>query len=580
MHYTMDNSDKPFKCPKCELCFTNSDRLNVHLISHIKHTSKSRLKVKIPGSLSENTDDQTPTPSSFLKTADVNGSPLFQDLNPFDQDFKIASNSRQISTVEQNSEVGSSTDIKQHTVLETPKVELEEAVFPRSYINNLDQQNTYDINKDVIRSVSVIASTDDEQAAQDENDSSDKTSSVSSTSVDSNQNTAALLQSILNQLKTQTEHTETKQQTHETEIAQVQQPDIPNITKENDAVPSVQDSLREQLRTLIKAGQIKLQITSYPTSTKVQASIVGNVAIAKSRDSASSQQTSIAPRSIAPKTINVVKSSPIPSVNNLNPITVSATSSTTAVSDIVVLPGTNLQIAKQKLKQTIQQAPESTPQQIISEFSPFTGLKSQVVNGTPNLLTSASRSGGGSSQGKYKDIILKDEFGEDIMLKRKGRTTSEDSTPEEKRRKFLERNRAAASRCRQKRKIWVNQLEKKSDNLASTNAQLTAEITALRSEVAQLKALLLAHKDCPVTQQQKALVNQIANAGTYVAVSDGQLIAIHQLPASAIREASDEEVASSALTDMAARATIEIGKKSASGMITVQADDNTMTKLL
>ena len=39
------------------------------------------------------------------------------------------------------------------------------------------------------------------------------------------------------------------------------------------------------------------------------------------------------------------------------------------------------------------------------------------------------------------------------------------------------------------------------------------EIQSLRSEVAQLKALLLAHKDCPVTQQQKALVNQIANAG-------------------------------------------------------------------
>lgn len=35
--------------------------------------------------------DQTPTPSSFLKTADVEGSPLFQELNPFDRvcDLKI-----------------------------------------------------------------------------------------------------------------------------------------------------------------------------------------------------------------------------------------------------------------------------------------------------------------------------------------------------------------------------------------------------------------------------------------------------------------------------------------------------------
>ncbi|CAB1346920.1 unnamed protein product [Coregonus sp. 'balchen'] len=63
---------------------------------------------------------------------------------------------------------------------------------------------------------------------------------------------------------------------------------------------------------------------------------------------------------------------------------------------------------------------------------------------------------------------------------RRRRATSED--PDEKRRKFLERNRAAASRCRQKRKN---------------------EVTLLRNEVAQLKHLLLAHKDCPVTAMQK-----------------------------------------------------------------------------
>ncbi|XP_061647982.1 cyclic AMP-dependent transcription factor ATF-2 isoform X2 [Phyllopteryx taeniolatus] len=84
---------------------------------------------------------------------------------------------------------------------------------------------------------------------------------------------------------------------------------------------------------------------------------------------------------------------------------------------------------------------------------------------------------------------------------RRRRTTSED--PDEKRRKFLERNRAAASRCRQKRKVWVQSLEKKADDLNSTNGQLQSEVTLLRSEVAQLKQLLLAHKDCPVTAMQK-----------------------------------------------------------------------------
>lgn len=53
---------------------------------------------------------------------------------------------------------------------------------------------------------------------------------------------------------------------------------------------------------------------------------------------------------------------------------------------------------------------------------------------------------------------------------RRRRAANED--PDEKRRKFLERNRAAASRCRQKRKVWVQSLEKKAEDLSSLNGQL------------------------------------------------------------------------------------------------------------
>ncbi|XP_075685613.1 cyclic AMP-dependent transcription factor ATF-2 isoform X2 [Rhinoderma darwinii] len=84
---------------------------------------------------------------------------------------------------------------------------------------------------------------------------------------------------------------------------------------------------------------------------------------------------------------------------------------------------------------------------------------------------------------------------------RRRKAASDD--PDEKRRKFLERNRAAASRCRQKRKVWVQSLEKKAEDLCSFNVQLQNEVTLLRNEVAQLKQLLLAHKDCPVTAMQK-----------------------------------------------------------------------------
>ncbi|XP_057685399.1 cyclic AMP-dependent transcription factor ATF-7a isoform X5 [Corythoichthys intestinalis] len=82
------------------------------------------------------------------------------------------------------------------------------------------------------------------------------------------------------------------------------------------------------------------------------------------------------------------------------------------------------------------------------------------------------------------------------------RRTAEDD-PDERRQRFLERNRAAASRCRQKRKLWVNSLEKKAEELSSMNISLSNEVSLLRNEVAHLKQLLLAHKDCPVTTLQK-----------------------------------------------------------------------------
>ncbi|XP_028265131.1 cyclic AMP-dependent transcription factor ATF-7a isoform X2 [Parambassis ranga] len=91
---------------------------------------------------------------------------------------------------------------------------------------------------------------------------------------------------------------------------------------------------------------------------------------------------------------------------------------------------------------------------------------------------------------------------------RRRRTADDD--PDERRQRFLERNRAAASRCRQKRKLWVNSLEKKAEELSSLNVSLSNEVSLLRNEVAHLKQLLLAHKDCPVTTLQKKTAYLVA----------------------------------------------------------------------
>lgn len=60
----------------------------------------------------------------------------------------------------------------------------------------------------------------------------------------------------------------------------------------------------------------------------------------------------------------------------------------------------------------------------------------------------------------------------------------------------------AALKCRQRKKQWLANLQTKVDVYQSENDQLQQQIAALREEVVNLKTLLLAHKDCPVTQQQ------------------------------------------------------------------------------
>jgi len=60
----------------------------------------------------------------------------------------------------------------------------------------------------------------------------------------------------------------------------------------------------------------------------------------------------------------------------------------------------------------------------------------------------------------------------------------------------------AALKCRQRKKQWLANLQSKVEMYSAENDSLTTQINALREEVVSLKTLLLAHKDCPVTQQQ------------------------------------------------------------------------------
>ncbi|EXJ88861.1 activating transcription factor, other eukaryote [Capronia epimyces CBS 606.96] len=75
-------------------------------------------------------------------------------------------------------------------------------------------------------------------------------------------------------------------------------------------------------------------------------------------------------------------------------------------------------------------------------------------------------------------------------------------TDEEKRRNFLERNRVAALKCRQRKKQWLANLQAKVEMYSAENDSLNTQVAQLHEEIRSLRTLLMGHKDCPVGHAQ------------------------------------------------------------------------------
>ncbi|GHJ86231.1 hypothetical protein NliqN6_2633 [Naganishia liquefaciens] len=78
-----------------------------------------------------------------------------------------------------------------------------------------------------------------------------------------------------------------------------------------------------------------------------------------------------------------------------------------------------------------------------------------------------------------------------------GKKEGKPETEEEKRKNFLERNRQAALKCRQRKKAWLTQLQTKVDGLTEENERLKAMLTSITDEAQKLSAVLASHRDCP-----------------------------------------------------------------------------------
>lgn len=67
----------------------------------------------------------------------------------------------------------------------------------------------------------------------------------------------------------------------------------------------------------------------------------------------------------------------------------------------------------------------------------------------------------------------------------------------------------AALKCRQRKKQWLANLQQKVEIYSTENDNLNSQLTALREEIVNLKTILMAHKECPISQQGGPTMHQM-----------------------------------------------------------------------
>ncbi|GAA5941520.1 bZIP transcription factor [Sporobolomyces koalae] len=112
--------------------------------------------------------------------------------------------------------------------------------------------------------------------------------------------------------------------------------------------------------------------------------------------------------------------------------------------------------------------------------------------GSPSVQTKTKRAGGGRKKGASQKKVVAEPEEDDGDL----------SDPSLKRKQFLERNRVAACKSRQKKKEKVGKLEQDATDLCHKNQLLQAAALALRQEILTLRQIIQTHQGCSCEHAQ------------------------------------------------------------------------------
>ncbi|KAK6971184.1 cyclic AMP-dependent transcription factor ATF-2 [Biomphalaria glabrata] len=480
------NDDKPFVChvADCGMRFTNEDHLNVHSKKH-----EMSLALISSGQSSNSPAhhflDQTPTPTKFLKNCEEIG--LFQELssNPFDHAYKKALDSDLPLPGPQSGELNTPTLI----LTDMPKNVSSSSLASMHHVLAEKNKSTEPLKPSPLTKAQPVSKVMLDLTGKSVMSAQPKLAvkrNFTSQDADSTSDMSPMLDQVMavseavsvrpsgSNLHTQANYSTTLP------ILPKQESALPILPKQEMVKREMEDGYANPGDQQQCTMQVLLQL---PTGETVPISIPATI----NKLQYFGTQQAILQQNVAQA----------PILSQASPRAVAPTLGSSQTTTMAL---------KQKLKAQLQSQLSPTSKNVVE-------VNSATTTSTPAYVATSSSNQGPVLVGDTSPIMMVDSPGSELNFSdssdysidsKRQKMSPESGDPEERRRKFLERNRAAAARCRQKRKHWISNLEKKADELQNTNLRLQCEVKLLRGEVAQLKTLLLAHKDCPVTQQQKS----------------------------------------------------------------------------
>lgn len=557
--------DKPFQCtePGCGMRFTNEDHLGVHKAKHELSLTLTAGNSK-SGNIIAFVADQTPTPTKFLRNCEEIG--LFHELtkNPFEEAFRKAFAEGKVQDLHESSPFPGPLGDNE-SVMHTPN--------PGLLLSVMDDDHAR--REKLVSCKPTATSTNASDAyiplpgPNTESGSTLIAEICSKVTESSNSSPVGVMSSIgkpVQRWKCNSSAVLLKQDASTAEHDGEQHLDSPL------GHDSSQDSLtlgESSATSLTQANPVLSMLPPGTSLVPVSADSAGGICylqvMIKSPTGEVVPVQIPATLSTAPVTVvaagvgDTVKVSPSGTPGGggsgkparpFASLAAALPSASPSSSTSMGIASTTKQRLKAAIRQNVQQSVLQSNLQVMSDAVDFVTTQLQLQQqhqGSPGMPCQvpptslvASEEDPGCLVRMSSEVQLQDA---DTSTPKKPRLSTDDD-PDERRKKSLERNRAAAARCRMKKKVWVTNLEQKAEDLQSANDRLQTEVVQLRNEVVQLRTRLLAHRDCPVTQRQRAVQGAIKTEMQSDDVTSSSPVAVTP---------NAEEIAMVALSSMASR---------------------------